>query len=255
MEFFSQLADYFLHLDVHLNGLAITLDAWLYLVLFAIIFCETGLVVTPFLPGDSLLFAVGALAAIPGSPIDLPWLLPLLIVAAVAGDAVNYWIGYYVGPKVFKRESSWLLNRNHLLRAERFYEKHGGKTIVLARFIPIIRTFAPFVAGIGRMSYRRFWLFNCSGGAAWVALFLLGGFCFGNLPVVKQYFHLVIVGIIFVSVLPLVIEWWLARRVRRAGTAQAMVADQLPEPNGVPSGGLPPAINGEAGPLSAPSPR
>ena len=145
MDFLQTCMDFFLHLDQHLNAMADSLGAWLYLVLFAIIFCETGLVVTPFLPGDSLLFAVGALAAVPGSPINLPVLLGLLLVAAVAGDAVNYWIGYWVGPKVFQRENSWLLNRRHLERAQQFYEKHGGKAIVLARFVPIVRTFAPFV--------------------------------------------------------------------------------------------------------------
>src|SRR5262245_10830703 len=163
MDFFSQIVDFFLHLDQHLNGMAGDAGGWLYLILFAVIFAETGLVVTPFLPGDSLLFAVGALAATAGSPIDLPLLLPLLIVAAIAGDAVNYWAGYLIGPKIFLREGSWLLNRKHLLRAQVFYEKYGGKTIVLARFIPIVRTFAPFVAGIGKMSYRRFWSFNVLG--------------------------------------------------------------------------------------------
>jgi membrane-associated protein len=211
MDFFSQIVDFFLHLDQHLNGMAGDAGGWLYLILFAVIFAETGLVVTPFLPGDSLLFAVGALAATAGSPIDLPLLLPLLIVAAVAGDAVNYWAGYLIGPKVFQRESSWLLNRKHLLRAQHFYEKYGGKTIVLARFIPIVRTFAPFVAGIGKMSYRRFWSFNVLGGIAWVSLFLVGGYCFGTQEWVKERFHYVILAIIFLSVLPILIELVLTR--------------------------------------------
>ena len=185
---------------------------WLYVVLFAIIFCETGLVVTPFLPGDSLLFAVGALAATVGSQIQLAWLIPLLIIAAVVGDAVNYACGRFIGPKVFQWEGSWLLNRKHLERAQSFYEKYGSKTIVLARFVPIVRTFAPFVAGIGQMQYRRFWFYNVIGGVTWVVLFLLLGYWFGNLEIVKKNFELVIFGIVGLSVLPMVIEWWRARQ-------------------------------------------
>src|SRR5262249_55911688 len=152
--------------------------------LFGIIFAETGLVVTPFLPGDSLLFAVGAVAASPGSPVNLPLVCALLIVAAILGDAVNYAIGYYVGPKVFSREDSWLLNRRHLMEAHEFYERYGGVTIILARFMPIIRTFAPFVAGIGRMTYHRFAVYNVTGGVIWVLLFLLAGWWFGGLETV-----------------------------------------------------------------------
>jgi len=185
---------------------------WLYVVLFAIIFCETGLVVTPFLPGDSLLFAVGALAATVGSPIQLAWLIPLLIIAAIAGDAVNYACGRFIGPKVFQWEGSWLLNRKHLDRAQSFYAKYGSKTIVLARFVPIVRTFAPFVAGIGQMQYRRFWFYNVIGGVTWVVLFLLLGYWFGNLEIVKKNFELVIFGIVGLSVLPMVVEWWRAQR-------------------------------------------
>ncbi len=157
---------------------------------------------TPFLPGDSLLFAVGAVAAAPGSPINLGLLCLLLIVAAVAGDAINYAIGTYLGPKVFAREDSWLLNRKHLLEAHAFYERYGGVTIILARFMPIIRTFAPFVAGIGRMTYARFAVYNITGGIAWVLLFLLGGWRFGGLETVQKNFHLVIIAIIVISVLP-----------------------------------------------------
>ena len=208
----SDLVDLFLHLDTHLNDWAATLGPWLYLVLFCVLFCETGLVVTPFLPGDSLLFAVGALAALEGSVLSVPLLLVLLIVAAVVGDAVNYSVGRFVGPRVFQRDHSWLLNRRHLLRAQAFYERHGGKTIVLARFIPILRTFAPFVAGVGSMRYRRFCVFNIAGGVAWVTLFVMGGFLFGNLPLVKRHFHFVTLGIVVLSVLPLVIEWVLSRR-------------------------------------------
>ncbi len=203
-----------LQLDSRLNELAQWMGPWLYVVLFLVIFCETGLVVTPFLPGDSLLFAVGALAATAGSPIRLAWLIPLLIVAAVAGDAVNYAIGKFLGPKVFRWENSWLLNRDHLVHAQRFYETYGTKTIVLARFLPIIRTFAPFVAGIGKMDYFRFWSYNVIGGVTWVVLFLLLGFWFGNLEVVEKNFELVIFAIIGLSVLPMFYEWWQSRRLR-----------------------------------------
>ncbi len=149
-----------------------TLGPWMYVVLFLIVFCETGLVVTPFLPGDSLLFAVGALAARPDTAIHMVWLIPLLIIAAVSGDAVNYAIGRYLGPKVFQWKASWLFNKSHLEKAQKFYEKHGAKTIVLARFVPIVRTFAPFVAGVGAMQYRRFWFYNVIGGVTWVVMFL-----------------------------------------------------------------------------------
>src|SRR5262249_27188422 len=158
---------------------------WLYVVLFAVIFCETGLVVTPFLPGDSLLFAVGALAASPNSTLSLPLLLVLMCVAAVLGDAVNYSIGYWLGPKGFKYDNSWFFNKKHLLRTQHFYEKYGSKTIVLARFIPIIRTFAPFVAGIGQMQYRRFAIYNVAGGIVWVLAFTLAGYKFADQPWVK----------------------------------------------------------------------
>jgi len=215
MEFLTQLLDIFLHLDAHLNDWAALLGVWLYLVLFVIVFCETGLVVTPFLPGDSLLFAVGALASIPGSPLSLPLIILLLCVAAVLGDAVNYTIGYRVGPRVFTSEESRWLNKAHLDRTHAFYEKYGGKTIILARFMPIVRTFAPFVAGIGRMGYARFALFNVVGGIAWVLMFVLGGYGFGEVPVVKRNFHVVILGIIIVSVMPPVIEYLRARRQAR----------------------------------------
>jgi len=207
-----ELVDLFLHLDQHLNEWATRLGPWLNALLFMIVFCETGLVVTPFLPGDSLLFAVGALAATEGSPLNLPVIAVLLCIAAVAGDAVNYAIGYRVGPKVFTKERSRLFNKHHLERTQAFYEKHGGKTIVLARFIPIVRTFAPFVAGIGKMSYRRFAVFNVTGGVAWVLMFLLAGYFFGNLPAVKRNFHYVIVAIILISVVPVAWEWLRARR-------------------------------------------
>jgi membrane-associated protein len=222
---FNQLVDLFLHLDRHLNDYADYLGAWLYLILFLIIFCETGLVVTPILPGDSLLFAVGALAATDGSPLRLEVLIILLISAAVLGDAVNYFIGFWVGPRVFKSERSWLFNKKHLIRTQLFYEKYGGKTIILARFIPIIRTFAPFVAGIGRMEYRRFFRFNVVGGAAWVLIFLLSGYWFGDW--VKGYFSVIIVAIVILSVLPAVIEYVLTRRrERNQGKAAALESQE-----------------------------
>jgi membrane-associated protein len=215
IDLLRQVYEVFFHLDAHLNDWAAQLGPWLYAVLFGIVFCETGLVVTPFLPGDSLLFAVGALASIDGSPLRLPLLFLFLSGAAIAGDSVNYSIGYRLGPKVFNRERSRLFNREHLLRTHAFYEKHGGKTIVLARFIPIVRTFAPFVAGIGRMAYTRFAFFNVAGAIAWVALFLFAGYFFGQTPLVKRHFQLVILGIILVSVLPVVVEAVRARRASR----------------------------------------
>ena len=204
--------DVFLHLDRHLNEWAADLGPWLYVVLFLIIFCETALVVTPFLPGDSLLFAVGALSASEGSPIRIGFVVVLLIVAAVLGDAVNYSIGKYFGPKVFRWEKSRFFNPDHLVKTQRFYEKYGGKTIVLARFVPIVRTFAPFVAGIGRMQYRRFAVFNVAGGIAWVVLFAVAGYLFGGLETVKRNFQYVILAIIVVSLLPIAIEFLRARR-------------------------------------------
>jgi len=212
MEFLQQVLDLFLHLDQHVNEWAGVLGPWLYLVLFLIVFCETGLVVTPFLPGDSLLFAVGALCSIEGSPLSLPLLSFLLIAAAVLGDAVNYAIGSYLGPMVFSSDHARFLNRRHLQRTHEFYERHGGKTIFLARFVPIIRTFAPFVAGIGRMSYRYFAAYNVSGAFTWVLAFLLAGYWFGQLETVKRNFHIVILAIIVISVMPMVLEYLRARR-------------------------------------------
>ncbi len=214
MELLHQFIDVFLHLDQHLNQWAADLGPWLYVVLFAIVFCETALVVTPFLPGDSLLFAVGALAATSGSPIHVGEVIVLLIVAAIVGDAVNYSIGLRIGPRIFSKQKSRFFNPDHLTKTQRFYERYGGKTIILARFIPIVRTFAPFVAGIGRMQYRRFAMFNVTGGIAWVVLFVVAGYAFGNVPAVKRNFQYVILGIIVVSVLPAVFEIWRARRAR-----------------------------------------
>lgn len=210
MELATSFVDIFLHLDKHLNSVITDFGGWTYLILFAIIFCETGLVVTPILPGDSLLFAAGALAA--GGSLDPVWLFLLLSAAAIAGDALNYAAGRFVGPKVFHRENVRFLNRKQLDRTHQFYEKHGGKTIIFARFIPIIRTFAPFVAGIGSMTYLRFASYNVIGGISWIALFVFGGYYFGNLPVVRQNFTLVIIAIIIISILPGVVEFLRQRR-------------------------------------------
>jgi len=215
MDLIASLIDKIIHLNPEsVNAMALTFGPWLYVLLFGIVFAETGLVVTPFLPGDSLLFAVGAVAAVPDSPINLTLTCFLLIVAAVLGDAVNYTIGYHVGPRIFSREESWLLNKEHLLRAQRFYEQYGGKTIILARFIPIIRTFAPFVAGIGKMNYARFFAFNVVGGIAWVVMFLVGGWWFAEREYVQKNFKVVILAIIVVSVLPGAIEFVRARMSR-----------------------------------------
>src|SRR5215207_3312136 len=184
----------------------------IYVVLFAIVFAETGLVVTPFLPGDSLLFAIGAIGARHEIQLNLPALTALLIVAAILGDAVNYWIGYRVGPAIFSKETGPLLNKKHLLEAQRFYEKYGGKTIILARFVPIVRTFAPFVAGIGKMNFFRFWLYNIVGGIAWVVICVLAGVFFGRFAFVQKHFELVILAIIVISILPMVVEFWRARQ-------------------------------------------
>lgn len=200
MELLTNFMDIFMHLDRHLNAIIQNYGVWTYLILFLIIFCETGLVVTPILPGDSLLFAAGAFAAL-GS-LDPVRLFGLLTTAAVAGDTVNYWAGYYIGPKVFHKEGVRFLNKRYLDRTHRFYERHGVKTIIMARFIPIIRTFAPFVAGIGRMAYLRFLSFSILGGMAWMAIFISGGYYFGNLPVVRHNFTSAIFAIIFISVLP-----------------------------------------------------
>jgi len=215
----TEFINVFLHLDVHLNEWAGMLGYWLYAVLFLIVFCETGLVVTPFLPGDSLLFAVGALISVPESPLSLPAMFAALFGAAVLGDAVNYAIGYRVGPRVFASDTSRLLNKEHLVRTQHFYEKYGGKTIILARFMPIVRTFAPFVAGIGRMNYGRFASYNVTGGFLWVAAFLFGGYLFGEMPIVKDNFHTVILAIVVISVLPPIIEFVRARREAREAAA------------------------------------
>lgn len=209
MDYLARFIDLLLHIDRHLLEIVQTHGAWSYAILFTIVFLETGLVVTPFLPGDSLLFAAGAIAA--AGDLNLASLLILLSLAAILGDTVNYWIGRRVGARVFV-EGSRFFKQEHLLRTQAFYERHGGKTIVLARFVPIIRTFAPFVAGIGRMRYGSFLAYNVIGGLVWVWGFGLLGYLFGNLPMVKKNFSLVILAIIVISVLPIVRELWRARR-------------------------------------------
>jgi membrane-associated protein len=221
---FQWFLDLFLHLDRTLYQIGDQLGGWLYALLFVILFCETGLVVTPFLPGDSLLFAVGALIGTGTLKIDLPLAIVIMSAAAVIGDAVNYSIGYKLGPKVFSRENSRLLNKRHLIYAHEFYEKYGGKTIVLARFIPIIRTFAPFVAGIGKMSYPRFALYNVSGGVGWVLLLSLVGYFFGGRDWVRKHFEIVILAIIVISVIPAIWEFVRARRGSERGQLRTIAA-------------------------------
>ncbi|MEN4973703.1 DedA family protein [Pantoea eucalypti] len=212
MEFIHFLVDFILHIDVHLAELVAQYGIWIYAILFLILFCETGLVVTPFLPGDSLLFVAGALAALPGNDLNVHMMVALLVVAAVLGDAVNYTIGRLFGERLFSNPNSKIFRRSHLDKTHAFYARHGGKTIILARFVPIVRTFAPFVAGMGHMSYRHFALFNVTGALLWVLLFSYAGYLFGDLPVVQENLKLLIVGIILVSILPGVIEVWRHRR-------------------------------------------
>jgi membrane-associated protein len=207
--------DFFLHLDTHLGEIIANYGITTYGILFLIIFCETGLVVTPFLPGDSLLFACGTFAAL-GS-LNPWWLCLILGIAAIAGDTLNYWIGAFIGPKAFSKEDSRFFKKQHLIRTHEFYEKYGGKTIIFARFMPIVRTFAPFVAGVGKMSYGKFLAFNVVGGVLWICSFVFLGYFFGNIPVVKKNFTLVILAIIFLSILPSVIE---VIRHKRAGGAK-----------------------------------
>jgi membrane-associated protein len=223
MEFIHWFVDIFVHLDRHLAEVIQSYGTWTYGLLFLIIFLETGLVVTPFLPGDSLLFAAGSFSAIAGAGgarvLDVGGLFALLSIAAILGDTANYAIGHYLGPKVFHYPKSRLFNPEHLRRTHAFYEKYGGKTIIIARFVPIVRTFAPFVAGIGAMSYLRFLAYNVVGGVAWVAVCLFSGYYFGNLPFVRRNFSLVILVIILISVLPAFVEYLRHRREARRALA------------------------------------
>jgi membrane-associated protein len=204
MDLFELAVDFIIHLDRYLEVIIKTFGIWSYLILFLVIFMETGLVVTPFLPGDSLLFAAGALAAI--GAFDVIPLFFLLMFAAILGDTANYWIGHYIGPRVFN-EKIRFLKREYLEKTQAFYEKHGGKTILLARFVPIVRTFAPFVAGVGKMRYGYFISYNVFGGILWVAIFIFAGFFFGNIPLVKDNFSFVIIAIVLISVMPAVYEY------------------------------------------------
>jgi len=209
VEIFKGVLDFFIHIDKNLVLIVNNFGVWSYGLLFLVIFCETGLVVTPFLPGDSLIFAAGALSA--GGALNIVWLFVLLVIAAFVGDTVNYWIGHFIGPKAFEGNHK-LLKKEYLHKAQAFYEKHGGSAIVLARFVPIVRTFAPFVAGVSRMSYKHFVFYNFLGGAFWVTLFLFAGYFFGNLPFVKHNFEYVVFVIVIISVVPMILEWWKAKR-------------------------------------------
>ena len=220
MNIILKLIDLFLHIDKHLEAIINDYQAGTYLILFLVIFMETGFVVTPFLPGDSLIFAAGAFAARPGSPLNIILLYILLCVAAIAGDTVNYWIGHYVGPRAFSGNIRFL-KKEYLDRTHAFYERHGGKTIILARFIPIIRTFAPFVAGIGAMTYPHFIAYNVIGGIAWVTLFTFGGYFFGELSFVKNNFSFVVLAIIIISVIPGVIGYLNERKRNKQISQQA----------------------------------
>jgi membrane-associated protein len=211
MEMIRTLVDLFLHLDEHLNSVIQSYGLWTYALLFLIIFLETGVVVTPFLPGDSLLFAAGALAALDGSPLNIWFLFLLLFIAAVLGDTVNYWIGNLIGPRVFQQNYRFL-KREYLEQTQRFYAKHGGKTVVLARFVPIVRTFAPFVAGVGTMQYGQFLLYNLIGGFLWTVIFTFSGYFFGNIPFVKENFEFVVVAIILISIVPMITEYLRGRK-------------------------------------------
>lgn len=204
MELLKTTLDFFLHFDEHLLQAVSQYGVLTYGILFAIVFMETGLVVTPFLPGDSLLFAAGAIAAT--DVLNIAVLYALLVLAAFLGDTVNYWIGHFIGPKVFSGNSRFL-KKEYLLKAQDFYEKHGGKAIILARFVPIVRTFAPFVAGVGKMKYGKFLIYNFTGGVLWVSIFLFSGYFFGNLPFIKDNFHYAVVVIVFVSLIPIFVEW------------------------------------------------
>jgi membrane-associated protein len=222
MPLIHRAIDLFLHLDKHLNSYATAHQMGAYILLVVIVFCETGLVVWPFLPGDSLLFAVGALAAAAGSPISLPLVIVLLCAAANCGDVLNYFVGRGVGPAIFSGESSWLLNRRHLEEAHRFYERHGRKTIIMARFVPIIRTFAPFVAGIGQMPFGRFIGFSISGGILWVVTLSLAGYYFNQIEFVRTHFQLVVLAIVGISLVPAVVHALQARARNGAKLAESL---------------------------------
>lgn len=218
MDFIHLIIDFILHIDAHLAELVAEYGIWVYAILFLILFCETGLIVTPFLPGDSLLFVAGAIASLPTNDLNVHLMVVLMIIAAIIGDAVNYTIGRLFGEKLFSNPNSKIFRRSYLDKTHAFYERHGGKTIILARFVPIVRTFAPFVAGMGHMSYRRFAFYNVTGAFVWVLLFTYAGYLFGNLPIIQENLKLLIVGIIVLSILPGVIE---VIRHKRAAAKQS----------------------------------
>lgn len=218
MEIVQYVIDFILHIDQHLVELVQEYQSWIYLILFVIVFCETGLVVTPFLPGDSLLFALGALAAVPSSGLSLPLLMVLLVVAAILGDSFNYHVGARIGERIYLR-NYWFMRRDHIDQTQRFYARYGGRTIIYARFVPIVRTFAPFVAGVGKMDYRRFLMYNVVGALVWVIFFMVLGYLFGNMPAVKEHFSLLILAIIVLSIAPAIVAAVRARFSRKSDTS------------------------------------
>ena len=215
MEYIQYLIDFILHIDLHMKEMVADYGIWVYAILFLILFCETGLVVTPFLPGDSLLFVAGTLAALPSNDLNIHIMVLLMITAAIIGDAVNYTIGHFFGERLFRNPDSKIFRQSHLRKTHAFFETHGGKAIILARFVPIVRTFAPFVAGMSKMSYRHFAMFNVIGAIVWVVLFAYAGYIFGETKIVQENLKLLIVAIIFISILPGIIEVWRHRRAAK----------------------------------------
>lgn len=228
MDFVKVLVDIILHIDTFIDAQVTLWGVWMYVVLFIVIFCETGLVVTPFLPGDSLLFAAAAVAARPGSPLNIWLLLAVMIGAAVLGDTVNYWVGVKLGPRLLRKPNSRIFRKEYLDRTHAFFERYGGKAIILGRFVPFVRTFAPFLAGVGSMDYRRFLEFNVAGGVAWVGLFVGAGYFFGRIPAVEENLTLVLFGVVILTTIPIVVEYVrsvLAERAAKAGGATSSESD------------------------------
>ena len=229
MDVFKVVIDVVLHADTFITAQVHLWGAWMYVVMFIVIFCETGLVVTPFLPGDSLLFAAAAVAARPDSPLSVWVLLVVMAAAAILGDTANYWIGHTLGPAVLKNPDSRIFRKEYLDRTHAFFERYGGKAIILGRFVPFVRTFAPFLAGVGEMDYRHFIEFNVIGGGAWVSLFIAAGFFFGRIPMVEHNLVLVLIGVVVVTTIPIAVEWARSRRAERAAAAAAAAALGSPE--------------------------
>ncbi len=225
MNIINFLLNFILHLDQHLISFVTNYGIWTYVLLFCIIFCETGIIFTAILPGDSLLFAAGALTANVSGIINVHFLFILLVIASVMGNGLNYFIGKWLGPRVFRSNQSWIFNQRHIDNAHHFFERYGGKTIIIARFIPIIRTFAPFIAGIGYMTYRQFFIYSVIGAFLWIGLLVYGSFLFGNIPIVKEHFSIVIIAIVVLSILPAAIEI-LRRKLKKQPTET--VTDQVP---------------------------